>query len=375
MKILHLISSLDARSGGTSEACAGMAAAQAAAGMDIQILSTQRTGESDDVVARLAANIGHERIRQIGPATGPLARHPDLASPVSVAVRNAHVIHLHGVWEEIQWLGAQAAVANKIPFVWAPHGMLDPWSLAQSRLKKKTYWWWRWRSLSSQAAAVHAITRSEETLAAPMFPSSQNFIVESLGHDIPRTPASPSSESREVLFLSRLHSKKNVECLLEACTSPRADWNLCIAGSGEDDYRRKLEAQVDLFGLGQRVRFTGDLRGAHKTAAWRGAAVFCLPSHQENFGIVVIEALAAGLPVLLSPAVGVAEDLSELPYVRVIDGGADEWDRAIRSVLDDAELRQLARVAGPSFVQERFSWDRIGKRWAAHYANLTFPAP
>ncbi|MGC1481898.1 MAG: glycosyltransferase [Chthoniobacterales bacterium] len=365
-----MISTLDARSGGTSEACAGLVAAQSRQGLAVRVVATQREREDSSVIEQLSTRLAGSNIRLIGPARGPLARHPAIKTVIRQELDHADVVHLHGVWEEIVFQAAHAAISRGIPVVWAPHGMLDPWSLAQSWLKKKIYWRWRWHRLSQKISALHCMTSSEARLLHETIAPTVKRIVEPLGTEIP-IAAPPALTSSNVLFFSRLHPKKNVECLLRACAaSAGKEWSLTIAGDGEASYRNELQDLSQDLGISDRVSFLGDLRGTRKTEAFRNAAVFCLPSHQENFGIVVIEALAAGLPMILSPQVGIVEDLFDLGQVEVAGNDPQVWAHKIEEMIADSDLRQRAATGGPDFVRQRFAWDAIGRNWVGHYAKL-----
>jgi glycosyltransferase involved in cell wall biosynthesis len=344
--------------------------AQGKWGLDVSVLSTWRNGDSMGVVEHLRSRLGNGSVKLVGPTRGLFRSHPQLSASCQTAVASCDVVHVHGVWEEIQYQAVRHAIAALKPVVWAPHGMFDPWSLAQGKWKKKLYWWWRWRKLAPKIDATHFITHSESRLAATVFGLGFREIIEPLGTTLPQ-PCPRGAVGRQVLFLSRLHPKKNLECLLEACASPVAEpWSLTIAGSGDAAYQKSLQARVLALGIEDRVVFVGDLRGPKKDGQYANADLFCLPSHQENFGIVVIEALAHGVPVLLSPAVGLAEDLAGEAVVRVIGGGPNEWALAIDSALGDSRLRQDAATVGPALVNQRFSWEAIASRWHAHYANL-----
>ncbi len=370
MKVLHIISSLDANSGGTTTACVELATAQRLQGLDVAILSTWRMGESLGGIEMLRKEQGEDFVTLVGPTCGFLRGHPDLRSELLRAIATCDVVHVHGVWESIQPLAVREACRVGKPVVWAPHGMLDPWSLMQGRWKKRSFWWWHWRKLARRVAAMHFITRSEARLAEPITGGVPRIIVEPLGTSMAKAESRQSC-TRRVLFLSRLHPKKNVECLLDACARPVSEpWSLILAGSGDLSYKKTLEERIRVLGLEARVTLAGDVRGREKSELFGTVDLFCLPSHQENFGIVVIEALAHGVQVLISPAVGLAEDLAGEGAVRIINDGAVEWARAIDDALGDYQLRKNAAEAGPELVAKRFSWKAIARNWRMHYQSL-----
>src|ERR1043165_2615075 len=169
MRVLHVISSIDSRSGGPSTALRGLAEAQARAGLTVSVLATFTPGQQTDLADQLQSLGVH--VQLIGPCHGPLVRHPDLKRAVQQAVAQSQVVHIHALWEEIQHQAARAARAarkQKIPYIIRPCGMLDPWSLAQSRLKKRLYLALRLRRDLNRAALLHFTSQTERDLVAPL---------------------------------------------------------------------------------------------------------------------------------------------------------------------------------------------------------------
>src|SRR5688572_23118397 len=166
MRVLHVISNLDARGGGPAVALAGLAAAQVAAGLDVSIVATFRAG--DDVTVADTLRGAGATVNMVGPASGPLARHPDLVPALEKAVASADVVHVHALWEEVQHQAARVARRQRKPYIIRPCGMLDPWSLSQSRLKKRLYMVLRLRRNLNRAAALHFTSDTERDLTAPL---------------------------------------------------------------------------------------------------------------------------------------------------------------------------------------------------------------
>jgi glycosyltransferase involved in cell wall biosynthesis len=173
-----------------------------------------------------------------------------------------------------------------------------------------------------------------------------------------------------VLFLGRLHPKKGLELLLPAFARLPGDALLVIAGPDSDGYRARLEALAAGLGVGHRLLFTGLLLGRDKWAALVDADLFVLPSYQENFGIAVVEALAAGTPVLISDQVNLHREVrgAEVGGVVPLDPEALATDLA--RWMGDANLRREAGAQGAALVRERYLWGPIARRWAGHYDRL-----
>ncbi len=145
---------------------------------------------------------------------------------------------------------------------------------------------------------------------------------------------------------------------------------MVIAGPGDPRYCSQLQQLVQTLGLEKSVLFTGQLQGTEKLAAFHDADLFVLPSHQENFGIAVIEALAARVPVLISDQVNLHTAISEADAGGVVPLDKEAWTRELRRWLGDEKLRQDAGQRGYMLVRSQFLWPEIAKRWSGHYKRL-----
>jgi glycosyltransferase involved in cell wall biosynthesis len=145
---------------------------------------------------------------------------------------------------------------------------------------------------------------------------------------------------------------------------------LVIAGPDEGGYRATVEALGRRHGLGDRIVFTGMLQGLDRIAALADADLFVLPSYQENFGNSVVEALAAGTPVLISDQVNIHGQITAAEVGGVVPAEAGPLARELARWLDDPELRSRAAARAPAFVRERYDWRSIAGRWVGHYRRL-----
>jgi len=335
MGILHLIDSLDPAAGGPVAFVRAVARAHAAMGHRVcAALLTRAEGPAPEGLEIVAAGL-KERFGGYGFRAGFVAW-------LRREARRHDAIFVHGLW---QYHGAAAWLAlspRDTPYFVFPHGMLDPWftgDRARHR-KKRLYWEMVERHVARSARALLFTSAAEMERAPRSFgrPWRRQELVE-LGIADPPPDAEAQREAflarfpalrgrRIILFLGRVDRKKGCELLAKAFAEIDAkDCELVFAGPCADAaYRAELE--------GPRVHFTGMLDGAEKWGAFRCAEVFALPSHQENFGIAVVEALACGVPVLVSTAVDI--------HGTITAGGAGLADR------DDAEgaRRLLSRWLG-----------------------------
>jgi glycosyltransferase involved in cell wall biosynthesis len=382
MKILHVISGIDPRGGGPAEALRGLASAQAAAGLHVGVLATYAAGH-DLGFARVLQGRG-VTVRLVGPCHGRLARHPDLVAATGEAVAAADVVHIHALWEEVQHQAARACRLSAKPYLIRPCGMLDPWSLRQSRLKKMLYLFWRMRRHLNAATALHFTSDAERcgTASLQLRPPA---LVEPNGIDVSEyANLPPRGTFRQrwdipagrtmLLFLGRLHPKKGLDVLLPAFARLGGESLLVVAGPGEEGYRLRLKEASNRLGIADRVVFTDMVLGSDKLAAFADADLFVLPSYQENFGIAVAEAMAAGLPVVISDQVNIHAEIKAAGAGGVVPTDAAALAAELAGWLDDPVRRRHAGASARAYARDRYDWSAIAGRWEEHYERLVADA-
>jgi glycosyltransferase involved in cell wall biosynthesis len=377
-RVLHVISGLSAQHGGTAMALAALARAQKEAGLSVAIVTT--FVDPPDNTAASLREAGIEVI-EIGPCKPLLHRHPAITPTLREQIARAKVVHIHALWEEVQHRAAKTAKSLGVPYLFTPHGMLDPWSLSQSRLKKQIYLALRLRSDLNSASAIHFTSEIERNLASPL-QLTPPTIVEPNGVDLSEFASLPPrgglrsrfprlGDRPIVLFLSRVHPKKGLDLLIPAfAKSAASDAILVIAGPDSDGYANVVREMAAKAGVADRVIFTGMLRGRERVEAYIDADLFVLPSYQENFGIVVIEALASGCPVIISDQVNIHPEITAANVGEVVPTQADPLADALRRWMSDAGRRRAAGERGPAFVRQRYDWREIARRWLSHYTSL-----
>jgi glycosyltransferase involved in cell wall biosynthesis len=383
VRILHVISGLDPENGGPTFALVGLAEAQRRAGLDVSVMATWQIKTGFPLAERLRA--AGVKVELIGQAYGKLSRHPDLAAAVDRAVGNADVVHVHALWEEIQHQAPRAAQRRGVPYVVTPHGMLAPWSRTQGgwvhRWGKRAYLALRLRKNLERAAAIHFTTPVERDLVAPMRLRATT-IVEPVGIDFSEFEQLPPrglfrrrypqlGEQPLVLFLSRLSPQKGLDVLIPAFAQLKGDAMLVLAGPDYDNYGQSVRGWVTRHKLEDRVIFTGMLHGAERIQAFRDADLFVLPSHHENFGIVVAEAMAVGTPVVISREVNIWQEVLAAGAGAAVQSGDDrELSAELTRWLADPAMRAAAGEKARAFARSHYDWGRIAKNWVGHYAAL-----
>jgi glycosyltransferase involved in cell wall biosynthesis len=267
---------------------------------------------------------------------------------------------VHGIWQFHSFGTRQALRGSATPYFVFPHGMLDPWFRSQypvKHLKKAIYWNLAERRVLEDARGVLFTTDEEAELAPQSFGlKSHNSIT--VGYGI-EAPGDLTTDHREaffahwpecrdkhlILFLSRLHEKKGCDLLIEAfAAAAQRDpgLHLVMAGPDEGNLQPTLSRQAYHLGVGQRITWTGMLNGALKWGALQVAEAFALFSHQENFGVAVVEALASGVPVLITHRINISSAIAERQAGFVDDDTPAGAMRLMHRWLDLNEADRLA---------------------------------
>jgi len=229
------------------------------------------------------------------------------------------------------------------------------------------------------AAAVH-VTSGREAAEAEAFGFALRRMTEiPNGVDLDRTGGSASpaiagaiAGGRYVLFLGRINWKKGLDRLIEAMARAPGV-RLIVAGNDEEGYQPALESIARRSGVGDRLIFTGPVHGADKTALIDGARALVLPSYSENFGNVVLEAMAAGRPVIVSREVGLADLVLDSGGGLVTDGAPDHLGEAILQLSNDAGAGEAMGGRGRA-AAARYSWDSVAAQMERLYQSLRRPA-
>lgn len=389
MKVLHVIPSLSPKHGGPSAALPAIARALIARGVEVTIATT----DDDGAGCRIDVPIG-ELTRDVDGAERIHFRKNTEFYKVSLGLRQwlrAHghdfdLVHIHALFSFSSVAAAHAAKRGRVPYVVRPLGVLNRWGMENRRRAIKA---WSLRLIDLPilrgAATIHYTAEAERREAAEAHPTigSLPSVVIPLPvamsdaawgsvHDA----ADADAKAPVVLFLSRIDQKKGIELLLEAFAGVRKDFPdavLMLAGDGDPNYVAALRTKAESLGIAANCRWPGFLSGAAKARAFSEATLFVLPSYSENFGIAAAEALAAGIPCVLSENVAVAEDARTADAALLVRCDERDIAGAIRKVLSDQQLcKQLAR-RGRELVREKFSPDAVGLRLVQLYEELTTP--
>jgi glycosyltransferase involved in cell wall biosynthesis len=371
MKVLHILPSIDPKGGGPMEGVRQYGQRFETLGHYVEVVTLD-----DPNACYLQAY--PLKVHALGPAKGGYGYTPKLTEWLGKHAKEYDTIIINGLWQYHSFGAWRALRRMRVPYFIFTHGMLDPWfkhTYPLKHLKKWLYWPWAEYRVLRDAEAVLFTCEEERILARQSFWLYK--VREAVINYGTGTPPSNSAElkfiflasypqlaeKRLFLFLSRIHEKKGCDLLIAAFAkvANRDDaLHLVMAGPCHDDLINQLKAQANQLGIAHRITWTGMLQGDMKWGAFYASEAFVLPSHQENFGIAVAEALGCGLPVLISDKVNIWREIEADGAGIVNTDTLEGTERTLRHWLDmSLDARQkMAQQAALSF-EKRFTVDAM----------------
>ena len=288
-----------------------------------------------------------------------------------------NIIFSNNLWNYPAFLSAKLARKHSIPHIISIRGTLYPWSLKQGKWRKKLAWHLFQKKALQQANVLH-VTCVDELNAVrslgiktpvALIPHGINYNDyqnlpnkrKALGH------LNLKSEKKYLLFMSRLHKKKGLDLLLSIWPNiikKHPDWCLLVVGPDYSDYTKKIEELISKFNIADNIKSLGMLTGDKKYSAFSVASLFVLPSFSENFGVVIGEALASGLPTITTTGTPWPE-IIDYNCGRYIELSARNLESAINDLLvcNDNELAFMS-LAAKALIKEKYSWTIQAQRFS-----------
>jgi len=323
MRILHAIRSVNPEGGGPIEGVRQLGHVNVRRGHTIEVVSL----DSPDAPYLRDFPL---RVHALGPGTLKYGFCGALVPWLRANAQHYDIVIVNGIWQYHGFAVWRAFHKSDIPYVVFTHGMLDPWfksAYPLKHLKKMLYWPWGEYRVLRDARAVLFTSEEERVLARqPFRPYACKEVVVNYGTaGSPNSPETdlnafygrfPNLRNRRVAtFLGRLHPKKGCDLLIEAFAAALAkdpDWMLLMCGPDQIGWRNSLQAMATRLGIGDRITWADMVKNEMKWGAYRASEVFILPSHQENFGITVAEALSCNVPALISQKVNIWREVEQV---------------------------------------------------------------
>ena len=387
MKLLHVVSSYlpAVRYGGTIVSVHGLCRALAERGHDVHVYTTSVDGPHDSPVAHGepvvidGVKVWYFRSSQLR----RLYWAPALKQALEAHVAEFDLVHTHAIFLWPLWAAARAAERAQVPYVVSPRGMLERDLVDHTNPFLKGVWIAAIeRRNLERASAIHVTSEREAEEAAafglklpPVREIPNGVALEDAAAQPPSAPIEAIVNAEPFgLFLGRINWKKGLDRLIGALSRVPAI-RLVIAGNDEENYRSVLDPIAARLGVSSRIVFTGSVHGADKAALLSHARFLALPSYSENFGNVVVEAMAAGCPVIVSKDVGLAETVLATGAGLVVNGDADTLGAAMSRLFDDAALRRDMGERGRAAARDRYGWPVVaGQMEDLYYSLLRRPA-
>ncbi|MEE8168964.1 MAG: glycosyltransferase, partial [Phycisphaerae bacterium] len=298
-------------------------------------------------------------------------------------VRGADVVQLHGLWTHQNACAGRVARRSGKPYIMTPHSMMMPWAWRRSSWRKRPAGWLFEHRNLRRAAWLHALSEGEAGhIRALRFNERIEVIPNGIDLDefTPPTgaPSSAPTERRRMLFVSRIHPQKGVEAMVRGCLPvlrDHPDWTLEIAGPDEVGLQRDLEDEVRRAGRERQVAFLGMLKRSDVLAAMHRAAFLIQPSLSEGLSVSILEAMAARLPVIISPECNLPE-VADADAGRIVAPEAGAIESAVRELVGMSDMgRRAMGKTGRRVIAERFSWESLLPRYRDLYEQaLATPA-
>ena len=391
MKVLHVVPSLSPSMGGSTQAVLNMVRALRKNGVDAEIATTNHNGHSTMKVP-LGTRVEYEGIpvwffQSFVFPMKEFIYSQSLGQWLRKHIRDYQLLHNHYLFSFAPSYAATIARSQRVPYIVRTLGHLSPWALEQSKAKKKLYLLLIERSNLNQAAAIHCTSEGEAKDVSQL--AFQTPVVNiPLGVNEPRLVPEArqrlrgqfkiADERPVILFLGRLHPKKRPDLLLHSLARLLKSGNsphLLLAGSGEKAYLQYLEQLVSRLKLNDYVSFAGFVVGEGKALLLQGSDLFVLPSYSENFGISVAEAMAAGLPVIVTPEVQIAPEIAKEKAGLVAEGTVDALSGALKQLLDSENLRRDMGFNGKQLTRRLYAWDIAARKITALYTSVIEKQP
>lgn len=370
MNVMHTIASVRPETGGPARSVPGLCKGLLACGVDVHLRTGDPLSKCPEGIPGSRFTVEQEGALGLGRGDGA---PPDL-------------IHAHGIWQSYNHRVISCARRKKIPVIVAPRGMLEPWSLSTKKWKKRLAMAVYQRRDLKTAKALHATAESEaEQFRKLGF--NQPIILVPNGVDLPAQMPERTHRAdgkKTALFLSRIHPKKGLMELIEAwariglykglkCESSKVgscDWHVEYAGPDYAGHLAAVKDKMRELGVAGDFTYLGNLNDTEKWVAYRRADLFILPTYSENFGIVVAEAMAAGVPVVTTTGT---------PWKVLVDEKCGWWiepgvtplAKALSECLS-LNRQQLSAIGenGRKYVLKKLAWNVLAEKMTSAYRWL-----
>jgi glycosyltransferase involved in cell wall biosynthesis len=382
MRIAHYMQDIDFTGGGPPRAVIDQVATMHARGHQAGLLTTN---VRDVPSSWLDGTPEMPEVVELPAVRGSFGRlSPEGLDRLRETIARFDILHMHGVWEPANLQVAAACRRQSVPYVVSLRGMLDDWSMEQSRSRKRVFLAIGGRRYLERAGAVHCTADAELEQSRKWFPRGTGVVVPNLIDLEPYADApDPASalkawpeiaeSSFTVLFLSRIQIKKGLEHLIDAVAilraDGRADVRVIVAGTGDDDYVTAMRDRAKTACVADQFTWAGHVGGDLKNSLYAACDLFALPTSQENFGFVFFESLASGTPVVTTDLVDTCHEIERSGGGVIIPQNAERFADAIASFASGERDGIAMGTAGRNWTLENLDTSRVAAEFEAVYES------
>ena len=307
---------------------------------------------------------------------------PGMEQAVKARVKEFDIVHVTAIWQPTSSSACKAAKSQEVPYITSPRGSLGSYSWRQKTLKKAVFYLLKERFNLINAAAIHYTSKQELEECQWLQLPCQAFVVPN-GLD-PKfwQPAAELAKAWRksqniqesdfvILNVGRLHHKKGLDLLPDALAPlHNLNWQMIFVGGDDDGTKQQLEQMFQTVGLRQRVHFLDRCEPKQLTAIYSAADLFVLPSRHENFGNVIVEALACECPVLISDKVGLHHEVTEAETGWVLPRIVQEWTTTIRDLIESQIKLKAFASKSRAWVESTYSIEKTSLEMANNYLEI-----
>jgi len=367
--------------GGPSRSIPSLCEAMTSAGAEITVYTTNANGPGStlEVPTDQPMEIDGVRVWYF-PVSWPYAElypfySPELGHACDNHIKNYDVVYIPGIWTYPSYKASNAAITTKTPYVLSPRGSLMDWSINEKSFKKRIYLALIEKRLINSATAIHVTSSLEEQQLQKwkfippiqLIPNGVDLSVAKsriIKNKFRQSLNIPESASLS-LYVGRLHKEKRLDLIIRSFATiakELANSHLLIVGADQDGSGEGAKALARQLGVSHRIHFTGLLTGSELAQAYCDADLLILVSHRENFGMVAVEAMVMGLPVLLAREVGIAAEVEKAKAGMLVNANPIEIGNAWRLLLLNQKLREEMGKNGENLVRRQFASEMVANQ-------------
>ena len=387
MKVLHVIPSIAQIRGGPSQAIVKIVKALRQNNIDAEVVTTNDNG-SKLLDVPLKRRIKYHEVPvwffpRFSPSINSIAEFAfsaQLTNWLLHNITNYDLVHVHAIFSYPSTVAMRIARLKNVPYIVRPLGQLCQWSLQQAKFKKQIYLQVIEKANLNHAQALHLTSEREQQEVSLLGLKTDSFV---LPHGLQMPDRLPKARQKLraklqlpedepiVLFLSRLHYKKGLDYLIPALSKlTDRRFTFILAGSGDRTYEIEVDNLLQRHNIYSRTIKTGFVEGEYKNLLLQGSDIFALTSYSENFGIAVLEALAAGTSVLTTPGVALSSliEKEQVGYVTELD--IDTIASNLEYILFHSQEAEQKSDRACQFIRENYTWDKIAFRMINVYQKI-----